>query len=203
MFVDPEPDAYTVVGPDRKIEVDAYLFDARLHRDGQPTSFRLQLFQREAEISMSGRGYLGKGALKGRLTQDSLIAYFPSTNEFVRDATADLFVTDACPDGIPAPHLHVVLSALPDSSVFPAAVISVEEEDEKRYACVITWPQCDWSLQLEYDLRDQGWRLKRLDFETGEDSRFTLKRRAYKPQTKVKRSKIDFRIPDRATRVSP
>ncbi len=200
--IGPEVDGYTVVGPNRKVTVDAYLFDAKVRRDGKPTSVRLQFFETDDAVAMSGQGYLGKGALKGRLTDDSLVAYFPATNEFVSESMPGLFASTACANQIPPPPLRTLLATLPTPDLFPSAVLTVTGEEEKELEYDIEWSDCPWRFKLSYDLRDEGWRLNELRFEVDAEVRFSMKRRVFKPDTEVKRSKLVFQVPERAVRVS-
>ncbi len=107
-----------------KVEVEAYLFDAKLRRDNKPTSVRLEFFHTDSVIAFAGRGYLGKGALKGRLTEDSLEVYFPTTDEFVKEAAADLMSSFDCAGDIGSFNLMALFNSLPGKGPQEAPVAS-------------------------------------------------------------------------------
>lgn len=65
-----------------KIVCDAFLYDVKHVQDGKPTSIRLDCYRVDSVMGFAGRGYLGKGAFRGRVTRDSLVMYFPAANEF-------------------------------------------------------------------------------------------------------------------------
>jgi hypothetical protein len=190
------------VGSNRKVTVDGYMFDAKIRRNGKPTSVRLQFYETDDVIGMSGRGYLGKGALKVRLTDDSLIAYFPATHEYVREAMPELFASNECASRTAPPPLKRLLATLPSPEMYPVAVFTVTKEEKKKHEYEIDWIDCPWRMSLTYDLRDEGWRLKKMRFEVDSEERFSMKRRTFKPDIKVKQSKLRLRVPDGAVRVS-
>lgn len=192
---EPTVDAYQRRDSNKKIEVEAYLFDARIYRNGKPTSFRLHVYRTDSIIALGGRGYFGKGALKGIMTHDSVIIYFPATNEYLRDSRSAFFNQSVCPSGAAAFDFQRLLTTLPDETfLFPAAVAEIESKKKRRKYSII-WPDCDWNLDLDYQKKDIGWRPKEIKFNNGDDIRFTAETRVFKPNAKVSLSKFRVNIP--------
>jgi len=187
-----------------KVDVEAYLFDAKIRRDGKPTSFRLELFQTDSVIALGGRGYLGKGALKGRLTADSLEVYFPSTDEFVCEPVADLLASFDCLGELPPVNLLSLFQNLPDSVIddVNATVVS-DYSNRKRPKFSVSFDQCPWEINLVYDRRGDRWRIRQFSYSDGD--RFLLKatRREYREHARVKAGKFTVSVPHHASRIIP
>jgi len=187
-----------------KIVVEAYLFDAKLKRQGKPTSFRLELFQTDSVIALGGRAYLGKGALKGRLTADSLEVYFPSSNEYLYESLSNLFVAAECsraPSGLSLLHLF---TSLPDSLEGMEDVsIAAEYTDSKRPEFLISFLDCPWRIELSYDRQEAGWRIRNFTFDNGKDITLKAKRRTYKKKVRVPSNKFRLATPGDVLRIIP
>lgn len=188
----------------RKIAVEAYLFDAKLRRQGKPTSFRLEIFQTDSVIALGGRAYLGKGALKGLLTTDSLEIYFPSSNEYLYESLSDLFATAECKHTKLDISLLHLFTSLPDSLAEMEEVsISSDYTDHKRPEYVISLPDCPWVIELTYDQRETGWRIHNFKFDNGNDITLKAKRRTYKKKAQVPYNKFQLVSPESAARITP
>ena len=197
-------DEYRASGPGKKVQVEAYLFDAKIRRDGKPTSFRLHLYQTDTVVAMGGRGYLGKGALKGLLTADSIEVYFPTRNEYLHESVRDLLFTSDCTHTMPQLDFPSLLRSLPKEQDFGTGLnVHRDNSDREHPRFTLTWTDCAWQLELEYDHRKTGWRLSEVRFEDGEKVSFTAKRRAHKASTKVDRKKFDLGAGPGATRITP
>ena len=83
-----------------KIIADAYLFDTKLIQKKKVTSVRLEFYKSTGLIGINGRGYLGKGALKGHLSKDYLKIYFPHTNEYIDESITNIFNSFKCDNKI-------------------------------------------------------------------------------------------------------
>ena len=189
---------------DTKIRADAYLFDVKMYREGKPTSVRLELFKTDSAIGLGGRAYLGKGALKGMLTQDSLVMYFPSSREFVRESVDTLSGGENCP--LPLSDLNVLslFSALPDSlPISKNLTILTDYDNQNRPSFTVSESECDWRLKLEYDRKSDHWRIRQFEFTNGENLRIKANRREYKSNTRVKANKFQVQIPPEAIRIKP
>ncbi len=187
-----------------KIAVEAYLFDARLRRKGKPTSFRLEVFQTDSVVALGGRAYLGKGALKGRLTSDSLEVYFPSSNEYLYETIRELFLTAECSQAPIELNLLHLFTSLPDSTEAMENIrIATNYDNSERPRFLIFLPDCHWHLELTYERQETGWRIRKIDFDNGRDVSFKATKRTYKKKVQIPLSKFRLVAPDGATRIIP
>ena len=191
------------VAPDQSVIADAYLFQARLWRDGKPTSLRLQIFDADTITGVSGQGYLGKGAVKGFLRRDSVVVYFPSMNEYMIEDNLDWVWNTSCTMSVAMPNIFSLLDRIPTAYDFEGVAFSDVGRMGDSYAVVVSWLFCPWKLELSYDLRDEQWRLRDFRFDFGDGNRMTAKRNVYKHQTEVSLSKFYPDIPRGAARVIP
>ena len=184
--------------------MEAYLFDAKLRRQGKPTSFRLEIFQTDSVIALGGRAYLGKGALKGLLTADSLEVYFPSSNEYLYESLSDLFAKAECTNAAPEFSLLHLFTFLPDSlAEMEGMSVASDYTNRKRPEYLISFPDCPWKIELTYDQHEAGWRIRDFKFDNGNDITLKAKRRTYKKKAQVPYSKFQLVLPDGATRITP
>lgn len=191
-------------GKDEKVVVEAFLFDAKLRRDGKPTSLRLEMYQADSVIGLNGRGYLGKTGLKGILTKDSLVVYFPTTDEFVAEGTADLLASLPCEIEARSLDLFAMFTSLPDSLPLDSQIrVESDYSKSKRPKFVLSIPGCLWEIRLMYDRKKQGWRIREFEYENGEKTSFRATRREYRRRAKVRNSRLGLTIPSSATRISP
>jgi hypothetical protein len=190
-------------GYDTKVRAEAYLFDAKLRRDGKVNSFRLEVFQTDSVLGLGGRGYLGKGILKGRVTHDSLTAYFPTSNEYVRSTVAELMESTGCGVDVSSISLVSLFRSLPDS-VTPDSAVTVlaDYEDENRATFVVSMRDC-WRMDLVYDRQEPGWRVRSFDFSDGEQTSLRAKRREYRQDAEVRASKFMVTVPAGALQIKP
>ncbi|MFH1686208.1 MAG: hypothetical protein ABIE70_01645 [bacterium] len=191
------------VAPDETIVADAYLFQARLWRDGKPTSIRLQIFDADTIRGVSGQGYLGKGAVKGFLRRDSLIVFFPSTKEYIIDDNLDWVWQAACTTTTTPPDIFSLLDRIPTAEDFEGVAFNDVGRIGNNHAIVATWIRCPWKLEMSYDMRDDSWRLHDFRFDFGDGNRLSAERNVYKHQTEVSVSKFYPDIRPGATRVIP
>ncbi len=180
----------------KKIRAEAWLFDARIKQNGKPTSFRLEIFRHDSLTAISGRGYLGKGGMKGLISDDTLMIYFPISNEFVWEPVSSLLFHDDCTRGTEQIELRKLLHTLPkqvlSSSIFDIKTIFKEN---KAQAFVISSGICIWSLELHYDRTKVGWRLKRFIFDDGDTTVVKGERRKFRPRAKIPLKRFQLTIP--------
>jgi len=189
---------------DIKIKAEAYLFDAQLKRNGKPTSFRLDLYQTDTLIGIGGRGYLGKGALKGWMSTDSIKVYFPSTNEYVYEAIEDLMNSFECSGNLSSINLTNLFYDLPDRISQPDDInIEADYKDKKQPEFIITPQNCSWRISLIYDKQDTGWRIKNFEFSDGDKTILKADRRIYKNQSNIPINKFQFHSVSDAVRIIP
>jgi hypothetical protein len=190
-------------GSERRAE--AFLFDTEIHYKGKYSSVRLELYATDSIVGIGGRSYLGKGALDGWLTRDSVKLLFPSSNEFVHDAVILLLRSLDCSErGAGSIDLLSLLYTMPSVySVGPGIVVSLDSSDVDRPAFELSSTECPWRIDLIYDAQAPGWRVREFTFTNGDNLSIKAKRREYKPGVKAKSDKFTVEIPPDAVRISP
>jgi len=148
--------------PPQKITAEAYLFDAKIKRRGKINSFRLEVFQADWGLAIGGRGYLGKGAFKGVITSDSLLVYFPMSNEYLYEPIDKLMQSFDCTKERPIINIWRLFYELPTSVIndIDASVID-DYRNKKRPQFTITFLGCPWKIIIVYEQQEKGWRIKR------------------------------------------
>ena len=158
----------------------------------------------EHEGLVVGDDYLGKGALKGRLTADSLVMYFPASNEYVAERLGDLAARAECPIPLTQLHLLDLFKHLPDSVDLPPEVSVVADyRDSNRPSYVIFVEGCPWQVEVEYQHHNEGWRPRRFEFDDGDRLSFKAELERFKGNAKVPAGRFVPLIPDGAGRLSP
>jgi hypothetical protein len=189
-------------GNDTKVTADAYLFDTQVTRGGRLASMRLEIFDADSVIGLSGRAYLGKGALKGRITRDSVKLYFPSSNQYISEATDDFMRNDSCALNISKDDLVGILRHRPPSDSRPTAgkfgVISASADDTVMIA---TW--CRRIFELKYYKTSDGWCVGSFHFDDSLGTEIQAKRREVRFGARVKAGQFHVIIPSDAERIKP
>lgn len=185
-----------------KIVADAYRFNARLRRNGKPTTFKLDFYVTDTLVGIGGRGYLGKGALKGQLTADSIKLYFPASDEYLYEPAYNLLASVECAGELPELNWLDFFHGLPDSlGISSEFIIDADYKDRSRPKFAISHPGCDWQLGLVYDRVKEGWRIKRISFDDGRNTRLTAKREKFRSMAKVKLARFRFRPKPTSVRI--
>jgi hypothetical protein len=189
---------------EKKIVAEAYLFDAKLKREGKVNSFRLEIFQTDSALGLGGRAYLGKGALKGRLTEDSVVLYFPARNQYVQEAVDDFFKTLDCPMALSGSDLLKLFMKLPDSFEFKEGVeVLTDYSDNDHPDFILSTSHCPWRIELTYDRQKMGWRLEDFIFSDGDDLTIEARRREYKSEAKINLNKFQVHIHSSSYKIEP
>jgi hypothetical protein len=194
---------YKVVSPDQEVTADAWLFNARAYRDGKPTTLRLNVYRTDSVVGVTGTGYLGKGAFRAILTEDTVMAYFPNSNEYFLEPIDSLFGMAECGKELSAPNLMRLLTSRPDSNSIDMTAQAPYRMSDDRWAYTVTWLNCPWRMVMEYERRDERWILDELRFERGDSFRFTSICPVFKSSQKVDADKFRVAIPPGAARVTP
>lgn len=187
---------------DGKVMAEAYLFDAVLKQHGKTNSFRLEMYATDSAVGLAGRGYLGKGALSGVASKNSLKVYFPSTNEFVDDSYSSILSTGDC--ALTLPHFDPVrlMFVSPDSLVLDTGLNLERIAFAKdRSVFRVRGADCRWLLELTYRRIVAGWRPVELKYDDGRGTTLTAVRREYQPRARVPRSRFGFSHPVDAHRI--
>lgn len=176
-----------------RIVADAYRFNARLRRNGKPTTFKLDFYVTDTLVGIGGRGYLGKGALKGYMTADSIKLFFPATDEYLDEPTPNLLASIECVGKLPDLNWLDFFQGLPDSiGLSTEFVIDADYKDDSRPRFAISHPGCQWQLGLVYDRVKGGWRIKRISFDDGKQTRLSAKRDEFRSGARVKQTRFEF-----------
>lgn len=188
---------------EQDVRVEAYLFDAKLRRNKKPTSVRLEFYHTDTVIAIAGRGYLGKGALRGRLTADSMEVYFPTTDEYLLESVAAVLGSVDCSEPLPPLSLLALFANLPDSVLSgDALVVESDHSDQRHPRYRISSNGCRWEINLTYARQDLGWRVKEFSFDDGADVTLKATRRTYKRSAKVKANKFDVPVKVGSVRIT-
>lgn len=188
-----------------KVRAEAYLFDAELRRDGKWNSFRLEIFHSDSVMSLAGRGFLGKTGIKGRVTHDSLLVFFPTEDEYVQEFIPDLLYSLEC--GIEPTGMNFLdlFRMLPDSATLDTNIaVTLNEVDEKHPSYLVFIQHCPWQIELTYDHEsDAGWRVSQFSFYDGKRTHLKATRREFKKNINLWPSRLQVRVPSDAERIAP
>lgn len=187
-----------------KIRGEAYLFDVKLKRNGKLTSFRLEIYQTDSITAFSGRGYLGKGALKGVIENDSILVYFPVSNEFMYESTTSLLDINDCVNEFDNLNVFDLLTNLPtELDIGSNMKITTGYTDADKPSFNLYNSGCSWEINVDYDKRKTGWRIKTFFINDGFTNMIKATRRTYKNNAKIPRKRFIVDIPDDAFRIIP
>lgn len=195
--------AEEIAEPGRVI-ADAFLYDAKLVRQGKPTSFRLELFRTDSVVALGGRGYLGKGALRGVMTSDSLRVYFPASSEFLIDGISDLLSSMSCMDSVRSLDALQLLRMPANLVAHDSSIMVIAEKTgKKRQEFRVRAIGCPWSLRLAYELDGVGWRVRELRFDNGTGAQLTARLREGQRRVAIPASRFQVSWPSDATPLEP
>jgi hypothetical protein len=190
-------------GVSAEIRADAYLFEARLKRDGKPTTFQLEVYRTDTLLGLSGKGYLGKGALKGRLTSDSLEVYFPSTHEYLYEATGDLADSSDCRLAVAQVRFLDLFHRLPDSADMPSGLyLTTDTHDPDKPVYTVHAYACAWRVEVTYDRQDGVWCIREFSYTDGDQTSLSGQRLRYRNDATVKVNRFAAVIPPGAVRIT-
>lgn len=185
---------------------DAYLFDLKIYNKGRKNSVRLDLYRNEDSLALYARGYLGKGVLKGLISQDSILTFFPTENQFYSGEMGRL-LSGNCFENIPFERMLIDFFKITPDKIdysFGKAYLSILEEKPgfRKYRLVAQ--NCSEYIELEYDWKKGQFVLKQLKYSK-EDGQFRLdaKRRKFKLNIKLPAEKFQISIPSTASRIYP
>ncbi|MBD3258210.1 hypothetical protein GF377_07230, partial [candidate division GN15 bacterium] len=158
---------------EREITADAYRFNARVYADGKPTTFKLEIYHTDSVVGLYGRGYLGKGGLRGRATRDSLELYFPNSKEYLYESLVTMIQSSACPVPIGRLNLLDIFATTPDKIEFDSSITVIrndEDRDEPRF--IVYNEACPWQIEVTYRQRDNDeFRVEDFEFTDGDKYR--------------------------------
>lgn len=190
---------------DQKRDVEAYLFDTEIEYRGKYSSVRLELYATDTIVGVGGRSYLGKGALDGWITPDTVKLLFPTTNEYVFEPVTRLLRSFDCTrEDAPILDLLAFFFGPPSrENVGDNVLIDIDTTDSDRPVYDLHMEGCPWQITLIYDQRDSGWRIREFAFMNGDNLTIDAKRREYKAEASAGREKFQVDIPRDAVRITP
>ncbi len=204
----PSSDTGSEVAPRIKVPVEAYLFDVSILRHGKPTSLRLDVFDADSVIALGGRAYLGKGALRARLTKDSLVAYFPTSDEYLEQALSSFSMGGEKRVDLSGVGLLDILTNRPDTGQVNDSIrVDIIEEstgDSERaiHTGQLGYSSVTWTMTVKYWLDDDGqWRLSNLIYSDS-SMKITANRREYRSRARVPADRFRVTIPPTAVPVT-
>ena len=186
-----------------KVVVEAYLFDAKLRRKGKPTSFRLEMYSADTLLGLAGRGYVGKGILKGVLTRDRLKCFFPTTNEYIDEPLDSVLSSLPCAASAPSLDILSLFTSLPEEVAGYSQYKVDTNHTDRRRRYILSAIRCEWEIDLTYDVRGDRWRIREFVYRDGDRVSLTVVRREYRRQARVRLSRLEFQLPPGAVRVRP
>ena len=184
---------------------DAFLYDVKIYRDGRKNSVRLDVYRMNDRLGIFARGYLGKGVLKGVVTPDSVVIYFPTENEYYSGKLNDL-IDKSCAVRDNLERLVIDLFVKrPVELDYPADdfyVTVIEEKNrEKKYR--LESKNCAESALLEYDYKSDRFLLEKIDFTNRDNTfRFRAERRREKLNVGIPAEKLSVAVPSDAVRIN-
>ena len=191
------------VSTQAKINAVAYLFDVKYIHDGTRNSFRLEIYHTDTLAGLAGRGYLGKGALKGWLSEDSLSIYFPTVHEYIYEPVGAVLSGQECLGEEAALSLLQVIKQPPSlTEPIGEVTIALDSTHADHPVYSITAPTCAWILVLTYDERDEGYRLREFSFDDGHETRLEGVRRSFKPDSEIPVGRFELVVPAGSSRIT-
>jgi hypothetical protein len=193
------------VQPSGSVRADAYLFDTEIVKAGKLTSMRLEIFDADSVMAVAGRAYLGKGAVRGKFTADSIIMYFPPIKQYLRESVRAWHSKDSCVSDVSHINFLRCLDEIPgERSGDSGLAVRTVSRTEDNVSVAVTSLNCRWVLSLTYFLTSQdGWRLSRFVFDDSTNTTISGNRREFRPGAKFKASQFDVVIPDGAESIIP
>ena len=188
----------------QKVVADAYRFQARFKDDGKPTTFKLDVYVTDTVLGIIGTAYLGKGALRARITEDTVEALFPTTHEYLYEPVGELLTLSECLNIVPGINWPAMMGNLPDSLGLDLEFdVDADYRKPNKPQFVVTRFDCKWRLELTYDRDKSGWRLKQLNFDDGARKRLKLARRQFRRDAEIRQSKFMLPTDPGAVRITP
>ena len=185
---------------------DAYLFDAKIIREGKKNSVRLEVYHSRDSLAVFARGYLGKGVLKAFITSDSVLAYFPTENQYYSGRIYDL-ISSRCQDTLIDEKMMIDLFAKTPAeieyNVNTLYVVLLDDKGETR-SYRLQSKRCPDNIYLQYDYHEERFILQEFSFEADNEAfGFHSKLRKFRSDVKLPPEKFLIEIPESAVRFTP
>ncbi len=185
---------------------DAYLFDLKIYRHGKKNSVRLDIYRTGGKLGFFARGYLGKGVMKGVLTADSILIYFPTEKEFYAGPIEGLLPGN-CMDGFQFDRFILDLFyQTPDKLEYALGdfymTVLADKSKKKKYR--LESKACPEQFEMEYDFKGNRFIPKKIRFDKADGSfKLISERRKFRTDIDLPDDKFTVEIPDNAFRIHP
>ncbi|MCX6826724.1 MAG: hypothetical protein NTV06_05585 [candidate division Zixibacteria bacterium] len=198
-----EPEHDQKISPKRG---DAYLFDITVDRNGRKNSARLDIYQSGDSLSFFARGYLGKGVIKGLLVADSVMAYFPTENQFYSGEIMAL-LKDSCSGDFRMERLILELfrGVPPEAKEARKHLeITVIKDTPQIKEYRLSWGNGMFEMRLSYDFVKGQYIISGFEYISSINHlRFQAERRNLKQNVTLPPEKFLILIPETAARIYP
>jgi len=183
---------------------DAYSFKVRIFREGKKNTVNFDLYYNRDSLAMFAKGYLGKGVLKGLIAEDSVLAYFPTENEYYYGKIHRL-VNNDCFERLQFEQLILKLFVKLPTELeisMEGYYLKIEEDsgDRKKYRLISS--RCGEELYIEYDVEEDRFIPEKIEYEKG-DGTFKLiaERTRRKLNVSIPADRFEIPIPGDALQI--
>jgi len=183
---------------------DAYSFKVRIFRDGKKNTTNFDLYYNRDSLAMFAKGYLGKGVLKGLISGDSVLAYFPTENEYYHGRIERL-VKNECFERLQFERLILKLFIkLPTQLDIPldGYYLKIEDNSSGRKKYRLISSKCRDELFLQYDVEEDRYIPEKIEYSR-EDGSFKViaERTRRKLNANIPAEKFEIPIPRDAAQI--
>ncbi len=185
---------------------DAYTFKVRIFRDGKKNTVLFDLYYNRDSLAVFAKGYLGKGVLKGLIAGDSVLAYFPTENEYYH-GKIDRLVGKECFGRLQFERLILKLFVkLPTQLEIPldGYYLKIEDNSSGRKKYRLISSKCRDNLYLEYDVEEDRYIPEKIEYERDDGSlKVIAERTRRKLNVDIPAEKFRISIPGDAAQIVP
>lgn len=184
---------------------DAYSFKVRIFREGKKNTIHFDLFYNRDSLAMFAKGYLGKGVLKGLIVKDSILAFFPTENEYYSGGI-DGLISNSCLERIRFEPLILELFRKLPSELEKSPkgfYLKIEKDDDSRKEYRLVSSACREELYLKYDVESNRFVPEKIEYKKKDGSfKLIAERTRYRLNLDIPPEKFAIPIPDNALRIN-
>jgi len=183
---------------------DAYQFDCKMYRKGKKNTVRLEIFRSGDMLSIFARGYLGKGVMKAIINPDSILVYFPTSNEYYSGKLEDL-IGGKCAGSMIYEEVLIKLFMMTPPELeksYEGFYVNVIKQNKKRQEFQLNSKVCEESIELGYRLYGRRFILDDIEYENEVGTfKFIASNRKARLDIDIPESKLDLKIPENSIRI--
>jgi len=183
---------------------DAYQFDCKMYRKGKKNTVRLEIFRSGDMLSIFARGYLGKGVMKAIINPDSILVYFPTSNEYYSGKLEDL-IGGKCAGSMIYEEVLIKLFMMTPPELeksYEGFYVNVVKQNKKRQEFQLNSKVCEESIELGYRLYGRRFILDDIEYENEVGTfKFIASNRKARLDIDIPESKLDLKIPENSIRI--